>query len=198
MDLRDKLIEFENSVVELANKLPQWNSKDRDRRLDSARFSLFEEAGEISGLVSKKRIRKNYWKVNPKELDDFDEIRKAFISELSDFLWVLVCTNNVVFDADDNSRFDFVKDGIYYYGMAIEDEVIDEVSLEQQLVDLFDSIYCGSENEFFTISNILYSFCYLLAKFNTNYNITLEELIDYNMEKLGKRYNEKGERVDGK
>ena len=59
MYLKDKLIEFEDSVIELASKLPQWNSEDMNRRLNSAGFSLLEEAGEISGLVSKKRIRKN-------------------------------------------------------------------------------------------------------------------------------------------
>lgn len=201
MYLKDKLIEFENSVIELASKLPQWNSEDINRRLNSAGFSLLEEAGEISGLVSKKRIRKNYWKVNPKDLDDFIEIRKTFIGELSDFLWVLVCTNSVVFDNDNNTKLNIVEELLHYYNIAkrnIELELYKISSLEQELNNLFLNVLYNFNNKFSTIFNIVNSFCNLLAFFWKEYDITLEELIDYNMEKLGKRYNEKGERVDGK
>ena len=49
---------FEDSVFNLAQELPQWNSDDKERILVSSISSLHEEAGEISGLISKFRIRK--------------------------------------------------------------------------------------------------------------------------------------------
>ena len=39
---------YSKSVYELADKLPQWSSKDYHRRFNNAVASLLEEAGEFS------------------------------------------------------------------------------------------------------------------------------------------------------
>ena len=108
--MENKFNEYKKSVYELADKLPQWNSDDYGRRFESAISSLFEEAGEISGLVSKKRIRKDYWKADTKQLKDFDSIRDSFLSESSDFLWVLVCScYSLGYDVDFIEQYNKVK-----------------------------------------------------------------------------------------
>ena len=49
---KQQINNFEQSVIDLANKLPQWSSEDMDRRKQSSVSSMFEEMGELCGLVS--------------------------------------------------------------------------------------------------------------------------------------------------
>lgn len=190
MELENLFLEYQQSVIDLANKLPQWNSKDYNRRLNSAIASLFEEAGEISGLISKTRIRKDYWKKDVKTLSDYEDIRQKFIDETSDFLWVLVC-----------SCYSLGWKGDIYNILIKEPNNILGMTFESSLYNIFDDIFslnvcCGDIKPF--IYDIIFDFNIFLSKLNEEYEIKLEDLITFNMNKLNNRYDKDGKRVDGK
>ena len=189
--------EFKQSVYELANKLPQWSSEDYSRRFHSAMSSLFEEAGEISGLISKRRIRKNYWKAVPNTLEDFEIIRQEFISEASDFLWVLTCSCYVLGHIDIDLIKQFSDAEIEYNNY--------ELDFEQTLYDVFSSLVLTENANLFEdrcirscLEDVAYSFGLFLASLFKEYNISFDELLTYNMNKLEHRYDKDGKRVDGK
>lgn len=189
--------EFKQSVYELANKLPQWSSEDYSRRFHSAMSSLFEEAGEISGLVSKRRIRKNYWKAVPSTLEDFNVIKQEFISEASDFLWVLTCSCYVLGHVDIDLIKQFSEAEVEYNNY--------ELDFEQTLYDVFSLLVLTENANLFEdrcihscLEDVAYSFGLFLASLAKEYSISFDELLTYNMDKLGHRYDKDGKRVDGK
>lgn len=200
--------DFQDSVVELADKLPQWSSEDVRRRRYSAMFSLCEEAGEISGLMSKYRCRKkkdiDYYNTAFENLpeENKEEIRNKFIDETGDFLWVLVCSEHSLLG----------KETVLYTMLRLYADYILEQScnIEYVLMRLinetsafFGKDFCYSEQPkdiiiASSIKRILNSFTLFCAELYFEYNITLEEIIEHNMEKLGVRYDKNGKRTDGK
>lgn len=232
---KEKFQEFEKSIHNLADKLPQWKKDSPiDRRMQSAYFSLLEEAGEISGLISKKRIRKHYWETKDvKTLEDYSKIKEKFIDETGDFLWVFICSCYSILDKKVYDKlnifdsiivrtpFDLVDDLSKTYLLIddIDDRFVFVLSnLYQNILNLFyldkeeliniidreDKLYMlikYSSDTYFCIENINKLFSclklYLYLLYQT-YNITLNEIIDYNMNKLDNRYDDKGQRKDGK
>lgn len=181
--------DFEESVISLADTLPQWNSDNIERRIQSSVASLFEEAGELSGLVSKYRTRKSYYNANPKELEDFDKIKEKFVDEAGDFLWVLICSIHCLLG---DNKFDTEK-------FLTEDDSF-SLTLETSLFDVISDIVTLQQHIMFNDNvideSIVSDFEYLISSFDTflhflnkEYDITLEEICKYNMDKLNKRYN---------
>lgn len=202
--------EYENSVIALANKLPQWNPKTAsyERRYYSAISSLFEEAGELSGLISKKRIRKDYWKSNTKNLEDFEDIRSEFLSEASDFLWVMVCSYYCLHNIADDI-FTRIFNNIQKYEVDKKTGIIEELNgfvFEHSVYELFSVIVLMRSTSIFEDNRELKYYIYDLVKSFSNfayelyleYNISLTDMINYNMDKLGTRYDKNGQRTDGK
>ena len=195
--------EFKDSVIALAKNLPQWNSNIFERRIQSSISSLFEEAGELCGLVSKYRTRKNYFNLSSediKNLSNFDEIKEKFIDETGDFLWVLVCSTYALM-AKDAADTITKKIRTYTYSLSLEEslyDIIREVAILQQSI-MFEN---NSNNISFcamrSFENIYSIFRTYLDYLKTDYDITLEDVCKYNMNKLGVRYDDKGNRLDGK
>lgn len=204
--------DFKESVYELADKLPQWSSKDYARRKVSAYSSILEELGEVSGLVSKYRVRKHYWKANIKELENLNEIRDKFIDELADTLWVITCSYHSLNIHDDNlclSRpegFDLFKElkralnenskQITYYNNK-------ELTLETFLFTMIKDATIIINIDSGAILDLLFvalfrDFGRLMYAMNKEYDITIDDLMISNMNKLGKRYDKDGNRTDGK
>ena len=196
---------YKKSVYDLADKLPQWSSEQFDRRVKASISSLFEEAGEISGLFSKYCTRTNKHgidfyntSVSALPLDTYAEIREKFIDEASDFLWVLTASCHVLANEGVGLLAQFTK--------AKEDVINDQhTTFDSSLFDIFGAIFVMYSSTHFNdksfmncLSDIAYSFGVFLAMLENRYEITLENLIEHNMEKLGFRYDSDGKRVDGK
>ena len=195
---------YSKSVYELADKLPQWSSKDYYRRFNNAVASLLEEAGEISGLISKYRLRSkgdiDFYNTKFRDLpiDIQQTIKQKFIDEVSDELWVLTCTCYA---------FGY-KDSIDSPRTFKEAEEIHDcldIELEQALFDVVSCITIMNQNNLFEDCNIVFSLCEIvkhfgifLAALNREYGISFDDLMKYNMDKLGLRYDKDGKRVDGK
>lgn len=204
-----KLFEdFYKSVEDLSSKLPQWSDGDLIRFQNSMISSLYEEVGEICGLVSKYRVRKDYWKsdFSTLELDNQEEIINKFVDESADTLWVIFC-----------SLINYQK-YLYLYvdATTLEKIFIDKqseynISFEESVYDLMDSIaelkqityiippkckyYPIILNNFINVVTAFKQYLFALSK---EYNIYLEDLMQANMEKLGNRYDKNGKRIDGK
>lgn len=195
--INDLFNNYKQSVIELADKLPQWNSKDFGRKFNSAISSLFEEAGELSGLISKKRIRKDYWCVEPKTLPDFEEIKQKFTDEASDFLWVMTCSCYCLGHGDIDI-LSILKESEEEYSNY-------NIKFEQTLYDIFSSISTMNISNMFDdrsletcLKDLVYSFGLFLAALYCEYDIKFEDMIKYNLDKLSNRYDTDGKRVDGK
>lgn len=195
---------YSKSVYELADKLPQWSSKDYYRRFNNAVASLLEEAGEISGLISKYRLRSkgdiDFYNTKFRDLpiDIQQTIKQKFIDEVSDELWVLTCTCYALGykDSIDIPRIFKEAEEVYDYF---------DMELEQALFDVVSTIVTMNQNNLFEDCNIVFSLCEIvkyfgifLAALNREYGISFDDLMKYNMNKLGLRYDENGKRVDGK
>lgn len=204
--------EFKESVYELADKLPQWNSKDYTRRKVSAYSSILEELGEVSGLVSKYRVRKHYWKADTKELDNLDEIRDKFIDELADTLWVITCSYHALNIHDDNlclsrpegfNSFEELKMSLNENSKQIVYYNHKELTLEAFLFTMITDatiiidIDSGAILDLF-FATLFRDFGHLMYAMNKEYGITIDDLMISNMNKLGKRYDKDGNRTDGK
>lgn len=190
--------QFKKSVISLADTLPQWNSEIVDRRIQSAISSLFEETGELCGVVSKKRTRKDYYGATPKDLPDFDEIRTIFLDETGDLLWVLLCSVHCLI-GDDKIIVEELLNGEDNYCMTFEASLFDimrDISLLQQCLMFTDNII--TIQVIHSFEDLLLSFKTYLRFLNKEYDIDLNEICEYNMNKLGARYNSNGQRVDGK
>lgn len=192
--------QYKQSVYELADKLPQWNSEDKNRVLDSAISSLFEEAGEIAGIISKKRIRKDYWNAEEKQLYDYKEIRQKFIDETSDFLWVFVCSCHCL-------GYDSIPNLEHFNDVRKEYEESTTTNFNHILFDLICDItafhiqasYADGFAIVSTLHDIAYTFGLFLAALEDKYDITFDVLIKYNLSKLNVRYDSTtGKRLDGK
>lgn len=184
--------QYKNSVIDLASKLPQWNSFDLHRKYYSAISSLFEEAGELAGICSKMRSRSKEYGVSTKEQTNFNDARQKFIDETSDFLWVLTCTSWCL--NTDVDVFCVINESINNFVQDFDDTT--DCDFELFLYDLFSSIVEFTlDNKF---KSIVYEFGYFLEALNREYNITFEDLIQHNMDKLNNRYDKDGKRVDGK
>ena len=196
---------YKKSVYDLADKLPQWSSEQLDRRVKASISSLFEEAGEISGLYSKYCTRTNkhgidFYNTPVATLpsDVYEEVREKFIDEASDFLWVLVASCHALANEGVGLLAQFTK--------AREDIINDQhITFDNSLFDIFGSIFVMYSSTHFNdksfiecLSDIAYSFGIFLTMLNTRYEIILSDLIKHNMEKLGFRYDANGKRVDGK
>lgn len=196
----DKLyLEFQKSVETLSGKLPQWQPNNEDRLKQSVISSLFEELGELCGLVSKYRTRRHYWNIKPKDLstEDFNKIREKFVDETGDFLWVLVCSiKNIWINLNDiNILKELTECPIYdvSFEQALFD-IIRDVSIFRQNLLFIENITDVSKRD---VIDILNSFGIYLSKLNEEYGITFSEIITYNMNKLNNRYTNSGERKDG-
>lgn len=202
--------DFINSVKDLSSKLPQWNSEDKNRTIHSALASMFEELGEISGAISKYRLRSkndvDYYYTSPKETPNYAEIRQKFIDEIGDFIWVFTASvvNNIDNVDDQNTvltaimkadSISIAKDGYLNLHTALFDTIREVVLLYQTY--LFDDFEFGKYS-FSRYLNIVSSFNLFFAFVCAEYDMTLEDVLTYNMSKLGKRYTSTGERVDGK
>lgn len=207
--------EFEESVYELADKLPQWNSKDYARRKVSAYSSILEELGEVSGLVSKYRVRKHYWKANTKELDNLDEIKNKFIDELADTLWVITCSYHALNVYNDNpgllpkskgfNLFKELKRASNEYSKQIinYNNNNEEFTLETFLFTMIKDATIIVDIDSSPVLDLLFvalfrDFGRLMYAMNKEYGITIDDLMISNMNKLGKRYDKDGNRTDGK
>ena len=194
--MKELIEEFKTSVHRLADSLPQWNSDNKQRRFHSAVASLFEEAGELSGLISKKRIRKNYWKAEIKLLEDCAEIKEKFTDEASDFLWVLVCSCHCL-GYNDIDVFELMSD-------AHNEYVSTKPDLEFTLYEVFGDIHNLSISDIAgydmrsCLYDIAYDFGMFISALNSEYGVTLESMMRSNMSKLGQRYTSDGTRKDGK
>ena len=197
---------FEESVIELANKLPQWNSENYNRRTQSAVSSLFEEAGEISGLISKYRTRKDYYSTPPKELTkgDFNKIREKFLDESGDLLWVLVCSVYCLLKGTSKHiDIEQILNSESIYNLSFEDalfDVIRDINLLRQTIMFLDNVENDDDADrvFCAFLDLLCSFRTFLYFLGDEYNITLENICEHNMEKLGVRYDKEGKRTDNK
>lgn len=193
---------YKKSVQELADKLPQWSSSEMNRRILASVSSMFEEAGELSGLISKYRTRTNKngidfytTKVSNLPLDVYTEVRQKFIDEASDFLWVLTASCHALANDGVGMLAQFTK--------AKQDKC--QTNFDDALFDIFGSIYVlysslnfQDKSIMFSLSDISYNFGNFLALLEKEYEISLTTLILHNMEKLGVRYDADGKRVDGK
>ena len=195
LNVTENFEEYKKSVYELANKLPQWNSDDYSRRYYSAVSSLFEEAGELSGLISKKRIRKNYWFTKPSNLIDFEEIKQKFIDEASDFLWVLVCSCYSLgyTDLDFIEQFDIASEEFSILSYNFEQSLFNVIA-DISSLNMVNNFQYKALGPYF--NDIIYSFGVFIQYLNTDYGITLDDLIRHNNEKLSNRYDKDGKRVD--
>ena len=80
-----------------------------------------------------------------------------------------------------------------------------DIEFEQTLFDVVSAIVIMNQNNLFEDCNIVFSLCEIvkcfgtfLAALNREYGISFDDLMKYNMNKLGLRYDENGKRVDGK
>lgn len=195
--------DYIRSVYDLADKLPQWSSEYYDRRVKAAVSSLFEEAGEISGLFSKycTRTTKEGIDLYTTTISDIpeeklNEIKSKFTDEVGDFLWVLTasCHALVESDIDIFDIFDNVKDD-YQNAISFSDSLFD---LFGSIYVLYSSLNLGDRVILTCLIDIVYLFGVFILTLHKQYNIELDDIIKNNMEKLGFRYDENGKRVDGK
>lgn len=198
---------YRDSVVKLAEKLPQWNSSAPfDRRIMATLSSILEETGEISGLVSKyyTRVSKtgiDYYTTPIKDLpyDVYMEIKNKFIDEVGDLFWVITAGAYVLdldlLDAFKNKIVSDVKFAqhnlIYYLCYIVSDVTYIDTILRSYRPKL-------EELKLYFASQLSYALVNLVLLLNRDYNITFEEILTHNMEKLGFRYDDTGKRVDGK
>ena len=186
--------EFRKSVIDLADKLPQWNSpEDRERTQLAAISSLYEECGELCGCFSKYFTRGEHWRKNKKELEDFEKAKEKFTDEASDLLWVLVCAGNYICNEDFYSIFDNKNE---QYSLTIDTALFD---IMRDINILRQDIMFDEEN----IKAIRKDFQYLAISYltfvealNEVYDITFDDICKYNINKLNKRYDSTGKRVD--
>lgn len=195
--------QYKDSVYALADKLPQWSSAQKDRRYKAAISSMFEEVGEISGLISKYRTRTNkkgidFYNTPLKELpyETVEEIKEKFLDETGDICWVFTATCHV--SANEGI-------GIFTQFAKAEADNLD-ISFEDSLFNIFGSIFtfyvcsCSLEDDVRSIKclqDIAYDLGVFIYNLNKEYGITLEDILKHNMEKLGFRYDVNGKRVDG-
>lgn len=195
--------QYKDSVYALADKLPQWSSAQKDRRYKAAISSMFEEVGEISGLISKYRTRTNkkgidFYNTPLKELpyETVEEIKEKFLDETGDICWVFTATCHVL-----------ANEGIGIFTQFAKAEADNlDISFEDSLFNIFGSIFtfyvssCSFEDEERSIKylrDIAYDLGVFIYNLNKEYSITLEDILKHNMEKLGFRYDVNGKRVDG-
>lgn len=198
---KQQIDNFEQSVIDLANKLPQWSSEDMDRRKQSSVSSMFEEMGELCGLVSKYRTRKHYYKLNPSDLDteDYKKIRDKFIDESGDALWVITSSLHSLLDTDKLFLADLFE-------KKADAECPKTSCLDEVLFDLVDNVsilhqelcFNDKDNLMDNLEFVISSFALFVDYLTEEYNITLDNIIENNMIKLGNRYTEDGQRTDGK
>ena len=125
-------------------------------------------------------------------------IFKLLFNKIKLELWVLTCTCYAL----------GYKDSIDIPRMFKEaEEVYDyfDIEFEQTLFDVVSAIVMMNQNNLFEDCNIVFSLCEIvkcfgtfLAALNREYGISFDDLMEYNMNKLGLRYDENGKRVDGK
>lgn len=199
------------SVTDLADKLDQWkNAKDKRRTVNASMLSFAEEAGEIAGAMSKYRTRTkkgvDYYYTPPKELPDYEDIRAKFIDELGDLLWILVCSEYSLVETT-NACGDIVA--------SMSNTLQPDQNIESVMINLiyYISVYgifintLIEENQHLQnyslaikhrLDNISYWYGALMIKMFDEYNISLEDVMFHNMDKLGIRYDKNGKRTDGK
>lgn len=218
---------FEESVQSLSSKLPQWNSTNFNRKAIASVSSLLEELGEISGLISKYCTREkkeiDFYNISIAGLPNnvFDEVRNKFIDETSDFLWVLFSSAINLLPADiyeTKTKLEFVDLGLLDPANAIQEtysNILEKKSLIDSLYAITEAVIdyksCLDyilinpqrsaklyENLAIHITDIINAFANFFMILGNLYHITLDDVYIANMEKLGIRYNEDGQRVDGK
>lgn len=194
--------QFKQSVYDLADKLPQWNTEQYDRKFTAAVSSMFEELGEISGLISKYRTRTDkhgtdFYNTLVKDIpaETLYTIKNKFIDEAGDAIWILTAACHV-----------FANESIGIFSrfiMAKENNI--DISLEDALFSTIGSVYVLYTSTKFEDNNIgrclndiADAFGLFLVKLEETYGITLDEILIHNMEKLGVRYDNDGKRIDGK
>lgn len=225
MNTEQLMSDFKQSVYKLADSLPQWNSEDRDRRRVAAMSSMAEECGEIFGLISKYQTRKvkgvNLWKADLDSIDDNlkSTIIDKFIDETGDFLWVFTAAVHCVFDdkldvcnivklvekmLKSKNSLQELSDEYIVAAASIDDDkcVCNNYTLSINILfEIMDSIcylsYRPSDYDNI-LNSIAIDFCYFLTYLKLRYNISFDDILLHNMEKLGIRYDENGNRLDGK
>lgn len=216
---------FLQAVHNLANKLPQWSSDNVDRRLAAAQASLLEECGELCGLVSKYQTRNtkdsfDLWETDFDQLPDElkSTIRDKFIDESGDFLWVLEATFYTtaylhvgVSDVygqlcnHDNSYDLFSLFSDYCDDFRCEDGKIKDIgklgiTILSEIISSLINIFLAYDDNCRDIYNdkLVSDVADFLWYLKLMYNISIDDILLHNLEKLGIRYDDSGKRVDGK
>lgn len=221
MDIKNLIKNYEEGVFELADKLPQWTKQaDKTRRNTAVVSSMFEECGEICGLISKYETR-NIKGVDMWNLENFDdlpyekklEIHNKFVDETGDFIWVLTaamhslgCNLSISELFDSLDRYEEIKDlkQLQHYvcndsveGIKLSLNIMSEVMYDIYL--LYDSVLSNVSKIAHTFRFfIIEDFAIFIKYLNLKYNICSEEILMFNMDKLGVRYDSNGNRLDGK
>lgn len=200
----NKLIQtYVNSVTSLADKLDQWNAEDKRRTINASMLSFIEEAGEVAGAMSKYRTRTrkgvDYYYTAPNILPDYEEVRAKFIDELGDLLWILVCSEYSILKTTNacNAIIETMS-SIVHPVISIESTMITlayQIALYGINIDENDDLIISISNR---IEDISYWYGVLMIKMFEEYDISLEDVMVHNMDKLGVRYDEDGKRTDGK
>lgn len=225
MNTEQLMSDFKQSVYKLTDNLPQWNSGDINRRKTAAISSLFEECGEICGLVSKYQTRKtkgvDLWTTDFNTVNEElkSTVIEKFMDETGDFLWVSTAAMRCALDYDldicnilvlseslkdiqtleqlyleffVDTNADEAKNSINTLGIGILSEIIDDIHL----------LFVCDNNSDVEIRALGHAFmtdiCAFLTYLKLKYDISLDDILLYNMKKLGVRYDENGNRVDGK
>lgn len=199
---KDILMKFISSVDDLSSKLPQWNSEDKTRVVLSALSSLFEEAGEISGVISKYRIRKDNYGKKPKELNNYDDAKTKFLDETGDLFWVIICTYCKLFKEhiSTDDIFKILNDDYTGYCLSFEASLFDiirDICLFEQQILLFSDATVD-KTVVSTFIDLLNEFSAFLDYLFIEYEIYPSDICEYNMNKLGVRYDNEGNRLDNK
>lgn len=224
MDMTQLMQDFKQSVYNLADNLPQWSSDDIKRRKTAAVSSMFEECGEICGLVSKYQTRKikgtDLWLTDFESLPDETKatIIEKFKDETGDFLWVVTAAiHSVLKDKLDIcdilnginsiSNINIMEQLAREFMFDVNEDNSEDVTSTlciHILSELMDDIRMtfsddNNDDEVVAIGHAFMSdICALLVYLKLKYDISLEDILLHNMEKLGVRYDENGNRVDGK
>lgn len=191
--------EFTQSVYDLADKLPQWSSGDYERKYHSAISSLFEELGELAGVCSKMRSRSKEYYIPTKDQSNFEIAREKFLDETCDALWVLVCSCYVLGCKGVVSTIPgrIEKNASNYNKLETKPKLEDllyNVIYSVTYLTICDTDNIGDLETAF--EDVIYDFASFVVALNEEYDISFTDIMVHNMNKLGKRYDKNGNRVD--
>lgn len=197
--------DFLIAASELSDKLPHWND---ERAYYSAYNSLIEELGEIAGLLTKHDLRGYQYAETFEESESI--YRQKLVSELCDYLWILVVyQRKALLPNKDGHYINSFDDNVLYGNLLRENNPYDTSYSDypmcvavMRISHYVSSLYHTHEGKGFLnpqlFIGLLWASGNLFNQAYQKYGITLSEICQYNLDKLGKRYDKDGMRVDGK